>query len=62
MYQKRELLKFPIFFLPQDFQIAEYKCQKFHTAEITGYMVVKIKFKEALATILTQKIICFGNW
>jgi hypothetical protein len=21
-----------------------------------------IKFKEALATILTKKIICFGNW
>ena len=43
MYQKRELLKFPIFFQPQDFQTAEYKCQKFHTAEITGYMIVKIK-------------------
>ena len=61
MYQKRELLKFPIFFQLQDFQTAEYKCQKFHTAEITGYMVVKIKFKGALATILTKKIICFGN-
>ena len=52
-----------IHFLPKGFRGRNRMVDEFKTTHGEVYLIqLYVIFKEALATILTKKIICFGNW